>query len=99
MLGPSVERTRRRALGGAHTCVEKMSTFNLSGLYFCSIKQLLILKLMDDKEVVEQYAEVLLDQKTHAETPDHLAYHYRCDTGSRPMNEQWRPLSNRRARG
>ena len=39
---------------------------------FCLIKQLPILKLMDDKEVVEQYIEVLLDQETHAETPEHL---------------------------
>ena len=30
-----------------------------------------ISKLMDDREVVEQYAEVLLDQETHAESPEH----------------------------
>ena len=35
------------------------------------IKQLPILKLMDDKEVVEQYAEVLHYQEMHAETPEH----------------------------
>ena len=39
---------------------------------FCSIKQLPILKPMDDKEVAEQYIEVLLDQETHAETPEYL---------------------------
>ena len=38
---------------------------------FCMIKQLPILKLMDDREVVEQYFEVLLDQITHAEMPEH----------------------------
>ena len=27
---------------------------------------------MDDKEVAEQYIEVLLDQETHAETPLYL---------------------------
>ena len=27
---------------------------------------------MDDKEVAEQYIEVLLDQETHAETPEYL---------------------------
>ena len=27
---------------------------------------------MDDKEVVEQYIEVLFDQETHAATPKHL---------------------------
>ena len=43
-----------------------------------------ILKLMDDKEVVEQHAEVLLDQETHAETPEHLSL--KISTGSRPMN-------------
>ena len=26
---------------------------------------------MDDRKVVEQYVEVLLDQETHAETPEH----------------------------
>ena len=35
---------------------------------FCSIKQ-----LMDDKEVIEQYVEVLLDQETHAETTEDLS--------------------------
>ena len=35
------------------------------------IKQLPILKLMDDKKVAEQYIEVLLDQEMHAETPEH----------------------------
>ena len=41
------------------TRVEKSSTFtyNLSCSYFCSIKQLPILKQMDDREVVGQYAE------------------------------------------
>ena len=38
---------------------------------FCTIKQLPILKLMDDRKVVEWCSEVLLDQKTHAETPEH----------------------------
>ena len=26
---------------------------------------------MDERKVVEQYVEVLLDQETHAETPEH----------------------------
>ena len=38
---------------------------------FCTIKQLKILKLMDDRKVVEQYVEVLLDQETHAEIQEH----------------------------
>ena len=29
------------------------------------------LKLMDDREVVEQYVEDFLNQETHAETPEH----------------------------
>ena len=57
------------------------------------IKQLSILKPMDDREVVEQYAELLLDQETHAETPEHrspstspeMAYY------SILAYEQWRP--------
>ena len=40
---------------------------------FCTIKQLPILKLMDDRKMVEQYTEVLVDQETHAETPKHLS--------------------------
>ena len=38
---------------------------------FSLIKQLPILKLMDDKEMIEQSVEVLLYQDTHAETPEH----------------------------
>ena len=37
-----------------------------------------ILKLMDDREVVEQYVEVLLDQETHAETPEHRSPSTTC---------------------
>ena len=73
MLGRLVERTWLREDGGAHACVEKSSTFNLSGSHFLLIKQLPILKLMDGKEVVEHYAEVLLYRETHAETPEHLS--------------------------
>ena len=61
-----------REHGEADACVEKSSTFNLSGSHFCSIKQLPILKLMYDKEVVEQNVEVLLDQETHVETLEQL---------------------------
>ena len=39
---------------------------------FCLIKQLPILKPMDDKEVVQKHVEVILDQETRAETPEHL---------------------------
>ena len=73
MLGRSVERTWRREHDGADAYAEKRSISNLSGSHFCTIKQLRILKLMDDKEVTEQYAEVLLNQETHAETPEHLS--------------------------
>ena len=44
----------------AYSCVEKSSTFNSVDRTFCTIKQLPILKLMDDIEVVEQYVKVLL---------------------------------------
>ena len=40
---------------------------------FFSIKQLPILKVVDDKEVVELYVEVLLDQEAHTETPERLS--------------------------
>ena len=52
---------------------------------FSSIKQLLILKLMDDKEVIEQCVKVLLDQETHAEASEHLSLKILCWI-LRPMN-------------
>ena len=46
---------------------------------------------MDDREIVEQYVEVLLDQETHAETLEHRSPSTRCVvqryyTRSWPMN-------------
>ena len=56
------------------------------------IKQLPILKLMDDREVVEQYVEVLLDQETHAETPEHRSPSTSPEIlYSILAYEQWRP--------
>ena len=64
----------------------------VNGTFF-SIKQLPILKLMDDKEVVEQYVEVLLDQRTHAETPEHLSLRFYTGSRPRPINSEGRGLS------
>ena len=54
-----------------------------------------ILKLMDDREVVELYAEVLLDQETHAETPEHRSPSTSPEMvfilGLQLAYEQWRP--------
>ena len=48
-------------------------------------------RLMDDREMIEQDVEVLLDQETHAETPEHRSSSARCVvqrfyTRSLPMN-------------
>ena len=46
---------------------------------------------MDDREIIEQYVEVLLDQETHAEIQEHqspstTSVVQRCYTRSWPMN-------------
>ena len=48
-------------------------------------------RLMDDREMIEQDVEVLLDQETHAETPEHRSSSTTCVvqrfyTRSLPMN-------------
>ena len=52
---------------------------------------------MDDREVVEQYAEVLLDQETHAEAPEHQSLStgpemaFILDLPGQLAYGQWRP--------